>query len=265
VAADGADAADAGTGLPVPPELWRGVHPDHEEWIDSGRFAVELLCRVLDREDLDGIAVLDVGCGTKVVKALLDDRRPIGHYTGVDVAPGVIGWLDAHVSDPRFDFQLLEARNDLYPRNGPPLAEVSELPVGGATFDIACLFSVFTHLDPPDFAAMLRLLRPCVRPGGRLVFSAFLDDAEHPTWLAQRLEAALSGDDPELRRRAEAAVAEALEVDRRFVDEVPERPLLVARYQRDYALELVEAAGWRVISVNPPEQFIQHSIVCEPA
>ena len=34
-----------------------------------------------------GIELLDVGCGTKLVKILLDDSLPIGHYTGIDVAP----------------------------------------------------------------------------------------------------------------------------------------------------------------------------------
>ena len=40
------------SGLPVPVELQRSAHREREEWIASGVFAVELLCRTVDRADL---------------------------------------------------------------------------------------------------------------------------------------------------------------------------------------------------------------------
>jgi SAM-dependent methyltransferase len=251
--------------LEVPGELWRSAHRDEQDWIDSGVFAVELLGRVLGRADLAGVDVLDVGCGTKIVKTLLDGSLPIGRYVGVDVSPDVIAWLRANVADPRFEFHHLDARNDLYHPTGPALSELGELPVDGARFDLECLFSVFTHLGPEDFVAMLHLLRRHVKPDGRLVFSLFLDDPDHPSWLAQRLQEAMDGDDPELAARARAAVAEAAGQDRRFVDEDPDQPLLRARYQPDYARELVDGTGWEILSVNPPEEFIQHFMICRPA
>lgn len=91
------------------------------------------------------------------VKALLDDSWPIGRYVGVDVSSDVIQWLQSNVADPRFEFHHLGARNDLYNPVGPPLAEIERLPVGDREFDLISLFSVFTHLDPSDFLAMLRL------------------------------------------------------------------------------------------------------------
>ena len=45
--------------------------------------------------------------------------------------------------------------------------------IEGRQFDLICLFSVFTHLAPADYVAMLRLLRRFAKPGGRL----FLHDA----------------------------------------------------------------------------------------
>ena len=48
------------------------------------------------------------------------------------------------------------------------------------------------------------------------------------------------------------------------VDEVPDQPLLIARYSRDYALELVDGTGWEVVELHPPEPYIQHYIVCRP-
>jgi hypothetical protein len=50
----------------------------------------------------------------------------------------------------------------------------------------------------------------------------------------------------------------------RFVDELSEMPLGVARYDKDYALELIAESGWRVESLNPPSRYIQHYVVARP-
>ena len=247
-----------------------------EEWLESSRFAVDLLARVAGRDDLAGIDLLDVGCGTKVVKRLLDGSLPIGSYTGVDVDRGVIDWLKANVSDPRFEFHLLDARNDLYNPKGQPLASFDLLPTGPVRFDLICLFSVFTHLAPDDFVAMLRLLRGHVKPDGTLVFSLFLYDPEHPSPFDKALRKAvregINSRDPQVRARVAAArneaerhlAAAAETYDPRFRDEIPDQPLLVARYRRDYVHELFEGTGWKIESINPPEKHVQHYVVCQP-
>ena len=60
----------------------------------------------------------------------------------------------------------------------------------------------------------------------------------------------------EVRQRAEAAIARAMarrdQPGYGFVDEIPESPLKVARYERDYALELVGGTGWEVVALHPP-------------
>jgi SAM-dependent methyltransferase len=253
------------TPLPVPRHLLRGAHRTHKEWLQSGRFAVRLLCRAVGRENLDAVEVLDVGCGTKIVKTLLDNELPIGHYAGIDVSAEVVEWLDANVSDPRFEFHHIDAHNEMYNPGGKPLESFSLLPVGPREFDLICLFSVFTHLAPHDYVAMLRLLRRHVRPDGRLLFSLFLDDPEHPSPYKLAIERMLRSDDPEVRARAEAAATAARERDTRFVDEVPDNPLERARYEKDYALELVDDTGWEVLAVRPPQRYIQHYMVCRPS
>jgi hypothetical protein len=65
---------------------------------------------------------------------------------------------------------------------------------------------VFTHLAPDDFVAMLRLTRRHVKTDGRLVFSLFLNDPDHPSPVALAVAAKLESDDPAVV----AAVAEAL-------------------------------------------------------
>ena len=253
------------SGLPVPPELQRGKHRERQEWIESGLFVVDVLCRTIERPDLAGVDVLDVGCGTKIVKTILDNGQPVGRYVGIDVAAPLIEWLQANVHDPRFEFHHLPARNDLYNPGGTPLAEFPSLPTDLEAFDLIGLFSVFTHLAPDDYVAMLRLLRRHVRPDGRLVFSVFLNDPEHPSPFALALEAKLASDDPAVVEQAKAAIARTTDTKvEGFVDEIPDNPLEQARYDKDYALELVEGTGWDVIAVNPPDRYIQHTIVCRP-
>ena len=252
--------------LPVPPELEFGAHQTREEWVESGHFAVELLCRTLEREDLSGVDLLDVGCGTKLVKTLLDNSMPIGRYVGIDTQAKVIDWLKANVSDPRFEFHHLNAHNAMYNPEGSDLAEFEALPVGERRFHLICLFSVFTHLAPHDFAAMLRLLRRHAGPETKLLFSLFLRDREREAEFAEAVEKRLASPDPEIRKQTEEAVARgrarlAAEEGRRFVDVNPDRPLEIARYEPDYALELVRDAGWTVLEVHPPERWIQHYMI----
>ena len=254
------------SGLPVAPDLQRGRHRDRQQWIESGIFCTELLCRTIGQKDLSGVELLDVGCGTKIVKTLLDGSIPIGHYTGVDVSSPIIEWLDANVSDPRFEFHHLNAHNDLYNPGGTPLGAFAELPVRSSQFDLISLFSVFTHLNPEDYVAMLHLLRKHVKPTGLVLFSLFLNDPENPSVFARAIEDQLASDDPAVVAQAQAVVAKALAAkDRGFLDEIPEKPLLQARYDKEFALELIAGTGWDVVSVNPPEAHIQDYIICRPS
>jgi SAM-dependent methyltransferase len=251
-------------GLPFPQGLHRSNHHSREAWMASARFSTDLLATTIGRPLLEGAQILDVGCGTKIVKALLDDGWPVARYVGIDVSSDVIDWLQAHVSDARFSFHHMDALNELYNPGGVPLGEIERLPVGDEPFDVICLFSVFTHLAPDDFVSMLKLLRPHLKPAGKLVFSVFLTDPSGG-W-ARHLEQALQSDDPEVARRAQEAVEAALANPKPgFVDEVPETPLLRARYDRQYARSLVEESrGWTVDEIAPPNEHIQNYFVCSP-
>jgi SAM-dependent methyltransferase len=256
--------------LVVPGHLQGGVCTSPEEWIESGITAVDLLSRAIGQADLSRVDLLDVGCGTNLVKVILDGALPIGHYSGIDASMEVIDWLQANVSDPRFEFHHLDARHPIYNPDGQPLTSFELLLVGPQRFDLISLFSVFTHLAPDDYVAMLRLLRRHVKPDGTLLFSLFLIDAEHPTSFAEAIRKRLNSDDPEIRAQTEASLDAALRRaastghDPRFVDGDPDRPLAQARYTKDYALELVEGTGWEIESVHPPERGIQHHMVCHP-
>jgi SAM-dependent methyltransferase len=257
--------------LQIPQEIQRGRYGlTNEEWIEAGEFSVDLLCRTLGRGDLSEVELLDVGCGTKLAETLLDNSMPIGRYVGIDASSEVIDWLQANVSDARFEFHHLDAHNARYNPEGTDLASFELLPVGERYFDLICLFSVFTHLAPHDFVSMLRLLRRHAKPEAKLLFSLFLTDEEGNRQFARALEEQLASSDPEVRQRAAEALERAwphraAEHDSRFIDEVPDEPLMVARYERDYALELIAGTGWEVLEVHPPEEpFIQHYMICAP-
>jgi SAM-dependent methyltransferase len=253
--------------LEVPRDLHRGRHQTDAQWAASGSALLQLLARSFGRPDLGESSLLDVGCGTKFTKVILETGIPIGRYVGVDISADVISFLAANVHDPRFAFHHLDAHNDLYNPAGRPLESFTELPVGDERFDLVSLFSVFTHLAPHDYRAMLELLRPHVADDGGLLFSLFIDEGLDP---AQRVAF-----NEELKRRREAgdvAVIRAIEARTAggaevpdFVDRVPDRPLLEAVYSEPYARRLVEGTGWEVLGLHPPQpSVVQHYFVCRP-
>lgn len=253
--------------LEVPLRLRRGGRRGDEEWTAAALGLLDLLATSTGRPDLSDASVLDVGCGNKFTAAIVNEDVSIRRYVGVDTDEEVIRFLIEEVDDPRLTFHFLNAHNELYNPAGRPLDSFGRLPVGDERFDIICLFSVFTHLAPHDYRAMLELLRPHVAPEGRLVFSLFVDQGATP----EQREAI----DADLRRRVEAGDTELMkEIERRvaaggvapdFVDRIPEKPLLEAVYSEPYARELIEGSGWEALELHAPVRpIVQHYFICRP-
>ena len=120
----------------------------------------------------------------------------------------MIEWLRANVSDPRFDFCFLDAHNARYNPGGKQLAGFDLLPAGPRQYDLISLFSVFTHLAPPDFVSMLRLLRRHIKRDGNLLFSLYIDDPENPTPLDLAAKERLSSNDPAIRAECRGGARE---------------------------------------------------------
>lgn len=222
------------THLEVPQHL----HRNRAQVVDSGlertgELLIKLATRRMGFDSLADVDVLDVGCGVRFTMTFVNNAIPIKSYTGVEVEPAVVEYLKANVEakDPRFAFHHWNVYNDLYNRNGTPLADAVSLPVN-KQFDVIWLFSVFTHLNPADAAGLLRILRGHIRDGGFLFFSAFVDDAIE-----------------------------------RFEDKMPGQPLLRAFFGRRYLHSLIEANGWRIEAEyeRDPENYIQNYFVCRPA
>jgi SAM-dependent methyltransferase len=268
--------------LDVPAVLRRTAQPTEADWIDSARRSIDLLADVRGAPDLASTRVLDVGCGTKLVKVLLDEDRPIRRYVGIDVEPDVVSFLRTNVADPRFRFEHIDVYNELYNPRGTALADYSALPIDGETFDIICLFSVFTHLAPPDYRAMLEVLRPHAAEDCRLVFSLYVNRHADPTTalaslidddakrrieavLQARLDAGEQIEVPSAHSGLDAGTATAGTADvPDYVELIPDQPLLAAAYSEAHARSLIEGSGWRALDLHPPEGYIQHYFVCAP-
>ena len=245
--------------LSVPREFRRGGKADNEvESVASGQDLITLMCRNLGKATLAETDVLDMGCGTKLVQAILDRELPVRSYVGIDVHTPLIEFLKVNVIDDRFTFFPSDTHNEMYNPEGKPLSANTRLPAQEEGFDLICLFSVFTHLAPHDYVSMLQVLRRYIRPEGRIFFSLFvneLTDGGHGFVDSMRpyIEAAMLEKDAALTPPAD------------FVDWVPGKPLLRAVYSRENALRLVRDTGWEVESLNDPEKSVQHYMICKPA
>jgi SAM-dependent methyltransferase len=177
--------------------------------------------------------VLDFGCGVKFTQALLQDRRPIGSYFGLDVYTEMIEYLQNNVADPRFEYAVVPFQNEMYSPGGQRMTADTTLPCGDRKFDLITLQSVFTHLDPQDFQNLLHILRRYCKPAGRLFFTCFVNNT----------------------------------LSDRFVDKDPQRPLFQATYREDFVREMVAKAGWDEVFSAPrsAEKHVQHHIVCKLA
>ena len=249
--------------LVVPPALHRNAIPDGIAALDSAVWLIEHMCGQVGASDLGHLDVLDVGCGVRFTQAIVNRKVPIGHYVGVDVSREVIDFLQAEVSDPRLEYFHLDAHNARYNPTGRPLAELTVPEIEGRRFDLICLFSVFTHLAPSDYAAMLRLLRPLVSDDGSLFYTVFISElTEGGHGYLDRMSAEV---DRSQRPELKARLASLIEQPPDFLDAIPEQPLMVALYSRRHATELIDNTGWEIRSVSPPGLHgLQHHIICTP-
>ncbi|QFU77394.1 class I SAM-dependent methyltransferase [Halioglobus maricola] len=244
--------------LEVPTELQRGGRVGQlDNNLESSRWLLDRIARLSGREDLADAAVLDMGCGNKFTQAILREEIPIGSYSGIDVYRELIEYLQRSVDDPRCSYQHVDIHNAMYNPEGHPLASLEGLALAEGHFDIICLFSVFTHLAPHDYPAMLKLLRPYIKPDGVLVFSLFINE------VAENGQGYISGIAEQLTRGM--TPEQKASPPPPFVDMDPKQPLKWAIYSREYAHELLADTGWRMRSLElPVDPYVQHHFVCEP-
>jgi SAM-dependent methyltransferase len=221
--------ADSDEAFDVPVRFRRGALTNNQKAsVDSAVTMIAATARELGVADLSGTTILDIGCGTKFTQAFYGRKIPVKRYHGVDVDPDMIAFLSSAVKDERFSYKHIDVYNERYHTAGKRLSADTDLGVPGETFDLICLFSVFTHLEPSDYQAMLELTRRRISPSGTLIFTSFIDNG-------------LSED---------------------FKDRDPEQPLHMALYRENAVREFARAARWSVNKIFLPGA--QHWVVCTP-
>lgn len=202
-----------------------------EERVASAIENLERMRTHLGLDDFVGISLLDIGCADRFTVALLNRDIPVAAYHGVDVSREIIEHLSANVSDPRFSYTHIDVQNDMYNPKGEPLSADTDIGAKGRRFDIVCLFSVFTHLAPHDWKAMLELNRRHVADGGNLIFSAFVDPAQ----------------------------------DEDFIDTDERHPLVKAFYSETALEKFCQEAGWTIDKMFDVETDNKRWVFCSPA
>jgi ubiquinone/menaquinone biosynthesis C-methylase UbiE len=124
-----------------------------------------------------GEDVLDVGCGTGSLAALLAARAPGARITGVDADPEMLA--RARAKSPQTAFR--EARAEA-------------LPFADGSFDLAVSSLFFHHLLPGAKRAVAAEVLRVLRPGGRLAVADWGAPGDPLMWLASRSIRLLDGE-----------------------------------------------------------------------
>ena len=148
-------------GLPAPDTR---LHPVGGLSSDRGQNQLRALRHFGLRPDSH---ILEVGCGVgRLAYELAPYLDEPGRYTGFDISPKAIRWLEENYAPrlPNFQFDLVDARNARYrPRRGAD-AESIRFPYGDRSFDLACAFAVFMHMKLPEIARYLEELARVMTP-----------------------------------------------------------------------------------------------------
>jgi len=130
--------------------------------------------------------VLEIGCGVGwLAYDLAAELDPdAGSYTGFDVSPAAIGWLNENLA-PRlsnFRFDLIDARNPRYRPDDGVRADQVSFPYADRRFDLVCAFGVFMHIERHGVARYLTEIERVLELGhvALLSFMAVTDRDEAP-------------------------------------------------------------------------------------
>ena len=123
------------------------------------------VARVLEGLDLSGKTVLDIGCGSGAIAVLLARDYGAGSVVGIDVEDDVCN-AAARLAEKEGVADRVSIRKVV---PGP-------LDFADQSFDVVVMSLVLSYIDHPQ--DLLWECRRVLRPGGRLVLSSMIPDAD---------------------------------------------------------------------------------------
>jgi len=114
--------------------------------------------------------VLEPGCGCGRLALSIAPR--VHSYIGFDLNPALIAWCRENI--PEGEFHHVDAKNEMYNPGG---SAAIRFPCEDSTVDLIYMSSVVTHLRRGDFEEFLRESARCLKPGGRMLFSCYLQSS----------------------------------------------------------------------------------------
>ena len=166
------------------PRLYQAMRQtEMNDWVGGAdpELAGEISASILLRHvNVDSNSwVLDFGAGIgRVAAAVLRQRPQLQFLTGLDIVPRMVDFCQTHFGTQftNVKFELVADENAHYERyksEARPKSRADIIASYGGQIDVAYAFSVFTHVDVNDFVDLLRFVGALLKPGGRLLFTAF--------------------------------------------------------------------------------------------
>ena len=135
-----------------------------------------------------GCRVLDIGCGIgRTAVPLTAFLNSQGSYEGFDVVKKGIDWCNKHISGKfkNFHFTYVPLNNDLYNTHAEK-ADTFRFPYKESEFDVAFLFSVFTHMQTHEIGNYLNEIQRTLKPGGMCLATFFIYSDEQEEQIANQ-------------------------------------------------------------------------------
>lgn len=163
----------------VPPFGQRFTGYTGHDFVNSGQGLINVLVRTADLGPHSN--VLDIGSGIgRFAIPLTSLITPPGSYDGLEIVERGVRWCSTKITPehPNFRFSHANIFNAEYNPGGTVKAAEYRLPYADASFDIVCLYSVFTHMLTEDVEHYVAEIGRVLRPGGRLAATFLILDAE---------------------------------------------------------------------------------------
>ena len=149
-----------------------GPFASRETFLETGFASLGELLHMTDLHT--GSRVLDYGCGLGRLALPFAAFLDGGSYVGIDAnRESYDHCVDAFADFESHRFEFVNLQSEMYNPDGHEHGELNDSAFD-SEFDLAFLYSVFTHVLPADIDGLLSYLFAALKPGGEVFTTFFL-------------------------------------------------------------------------------------------